>query len=326
MTARTDEQEDAARMRAGFGEALALTEEAMTLDRNTLLESAKKYRKKPIVIEALCWTGTNLREVIDFTGLHPSANKWTWEEYEAVVAKDGFKIFTLEGAHLVSVGDYVIRGVKGEFYACKPDIFAMTYENALAAQQPESNRDAVLETNAFALSGAYWRLEKYGFVCSHNADDPKHEAEADHWRDIANQASEIIRAFKNADGQVTSTRLGDKPRSRTSEWIGGRACSARTRCRRVVAGCRKHDWGYIGYSFGPRKRTCGSGNSHANTSGSRGWFRSLACADLGSFSEEQRGFVGGIRRTGQDRRWSEQCASKLSWRRRTLQEHLPAYR
>ena len=144
MTARTDEQEDAARMRAGFGEALALTEEAMTLDRNTLLESAKKYRKKPIVIEALCWTGTNLREVIDFTGLHPSANKWTWEEYEAVVAKDGFKIFTLEGAHLVSVGDYVIRGVKGEFYACKPDIFAMTYENALAAQQPAQRRDDVL--------------------------------------------------------------------------------------------------------------------------------------------------------------------------------------
>ena len=90
-----------------------------------------KYRKKPVVIEAIRWRGTNLKEVIDFTGLHPSANKWTWEEYEAVVAKDGFKIFTLEGAHHVTVGDYVIRGVKGEFYACKPDIFWMTYERAL---------------------------------------------------------------------------------------------------------------------------------------------------------------------------------------------------
>lgn len=91
------------------------------------------YRKKPVVIEAIRWSGTNLKEVIDFTGLHPSADKWTWEEYEAVVAKDGFKIFTLEGAHMVSIGDYVIRGVKGEFYACKPDIFWLTYDRATAA-------------------------------------------------------------------------------------------------------------------------------------------------------------------------------------------------
>jgi len=89
-----------------------------------------KYRKKPVVIEAMRWSGTNLRELIDFTGLHPSANKWTWEEYEAVVAKDGFKIFTLEGAHHVTEGDYIIKGVKGEFYACKPDIFLMTYDRA----------------------------------------------------------------------------------------------------------------------------------------------------------------------------------------------------
>ncbi len=92
------------------------------------------YRKKPVVIEALRWCGTNLKEVIDFTGLHPSADKWTWAEYEAVVAKDGFKIFTLEGAHMVSVGDYIIKGVKGEFYACKPDIFALTYERELSAR------------------------------------------------------------------------------------------------------------------------------------------------------------------------------------------------
>jgi hypothetical protein len=91
------------------------------------------YRKKPVVIEAIRWCGTNLREVIAFTGLHPSANKWTWEEYEAVVAKDGFKLFSLEGPHIVSVGDYVIKGVKGEFYACKPDIFWMTYERADSA-------------------------------------------------------------------------------------------------------------------------------------------------------------------------------------------------
>ena len=87
-----------------------------------------KFRKKPVVVEAMEWNGTNLREVIDFTGLHPSAEKWTWEEYEAVVAAEGLKIFTLEGPHKATVGDMIIKGVHGEFYPCKPDIFAKTYE------------------------------------------------------------------------------------------------------------------------------------------------------------------------------------------------------
>lgn len=87
-----------------------------------------KYVKKPVVIEAIQWNGTNLREVIDFTGLHPSAEKWTWEEYEAVVAAEGLKIFTLEGSLKATVGDMIIKGVHGEFYPCKPDIFEATYD------------------------------------------------------------------------------------------------------------------------------------------------------------------------------------------------------
>jgi len=87
-----------------------------------------KYRKKPVVIEAIQWTGNNLREIIDFIGLHESANKWTWQEYEAVVSRDGLKIFTLEGPFIASVGDFIIQGVNGEFYPCKPDIFEKTYE------------------------------------------------------------------------------------------------------------------------------------------------------------------------------------------------------
>ena len=87
-----------------------------------------KYRKKPVVIEAVQWTGDNLRDIIDFTGLHESAKKWTWEEYEKVVALQGLKIFTLEGPLNASPGDYIIKGVQGEFYPCKPDIFEATYE------------------------------------------------------------------------------------------------------------------------------------------------------------------------------------------------------
>ena len=87
-----------------------------------------KFRKKPVVIEAMEWNGTNLREVIDFIGLHPSVEKLTWGEYRAVVAAEGLKIFTLEGPHKAAVGDMIIKGVHGEFYPCKPDIFAKTYE------------------------------------------------------------------------------------------------------------------------------------------------------------------------------------------------------
>ena len=90
-----------------------------------------KFRKKPVVIEAIRWTGDNLKEIIaftGFTGLHPSAEKWTWGEYEQVVAYDGLKIFTLEGKMNADVGDWIIKGVKGEHYPCKNDIFEATYE------------------------------------------------------------------------------------------------------------------------------------------------------------------------------------------------------
>jgi hypothetical protein len=87
-----------------------------------------KFRKKPVVIEAVRWTGDNLREVIEFTGRHPTATDWTWEHFEDVVAKEYLMIFTLEGPMRASIGDWIIKGVKGEFYPCKPDIFDATYE------------------------------------------------------------------------------------------------------------------------------------------------------------------------------------------------------
>ena len=90
-----------------------------------------RYRKIPVEIEALRWCGHNLRQMIDFTGLHPSASKWTWDEYEKVVRTRGFKIFSLEAAYIVPVGHYVIKGVQGEFYACDPAIFAKTYRRSI---------------------------------------------------------------------------------------------------------------------------------------------------------------------------------------------------
>ena len=79
----------------------------------------KKYRKKPVVIEAIQWTGRNDIEVCDFL-----ANSESCFEYNA----GKITIETLEGEMAVSVGDFVIKGIRGECYPCKPDIFNKTYE------------------------------------------------------------------------------------------------------------------------------------------------------------------------------------------------------
>lgn len=84
--------------------------------------------KKPVTIEFVEWTGRNLEEIIMFTGRHLSNAAWNWEEFEDVVKAEGLKIFTLEGSHKATIGDLIIKGVAGEFYPCKPDIFKATYD------------------------------------------------------------------------------------------------------------------------------------------------------------------------------------------------------
>ena len=79
-----------------------------------------RYRKKPIVIDAIQYTGKNSNEVVSF--MAPVKN------YEKQFVDDFLYINTLEGEMRASVGDWIIKGVKGEFYPCKPDIFEATYE------------------------------------------------------------------------------------------------------------------------------------------------------------------------------------------------------
>ncbi len=75
-----------------------------------------KYRKKPVEIEAICWEG-DVKEVLEFVG-------------DQSVGFDGEKVVisTLEGTMTADMGDWLIRGVAGELYPCKPEIFARTYE------------------------------------------------------------------------------------------------------------------------------------------------------------------------------------------------------
>jgi len=105
---------------------------AATVARETPPLLAAKFRKKPVVIEAIRWTGQNLFDIISFTDgtpdLRGSHAGMRWEDYSDLVSREGLKIFTLEGKMSASPGDWIIRGVAGEFYPCKSDIFKATYE------------------------------------------------------------------------------------------------------------------------------------------------------------------------------------------------------
>jgi hypothetical protein len=89
---------------------------------------AMKYRKKPVVIEAFEFSYSApkpwpqwLRAAHDLPGGVPNSFSFNLEA-------EKYQIETLEGEHLVSEGDFIIQGIKGELYPCKPDIFALTYE------------------------------------------------------------------------------------------------------------------------------------------------------------------------------------------------------
>ena len=100
-------------------------------NQNAYLEPSKpqinitmKYRKKPVEIEAIQFTKDNFKDVIlPFTNGTAHHLEIKDDVYTCVIP-------TLEGEHIATENDYIIKGVKGEFYPCKPDIFEMTYHPA----------------------------------------------------------------------------------------------------------------------------------------------------------------------------------------------------
>lgn len=78
----------------------------------------KSYRKRPVAIKAVQFIGDNIGQILDFTenkiNYDPKTNKYYCE--------------TLEGFLYISKNDYIIKGINGEFYPCKPDIFEKSYE------------------------------------------------------------------------------------------------------------------------------------------------------------------------------------------------------
>lgn len=83
---------------------------------------ARTYRKKPVEVEAIQLTPENGEQV------------WNWSDSKPFYGPDGqctgLSIFTLEGRMKADFGDWIIKGIQGEFYPCKPDIFEATYELA----------------------------------------------------------------------------------------------------------------------------------------------------------------------------------------------------
>lgn len=91
--------------------------------------TVKKFRKLPVEVEAM--------QVLDDLGNHAAIHRWINENggTARMPAFDPWLIIeTLEGDMRADLGDWVIRGVAGEFYPCKPDIFATTYEPVEAAR------------------------------------------------------------------------------------------------------------------------------------------------------------------------------------------------
>ena len=84
-----------------------------------------KYKKKPVIIEAIQWDGT-YKSKLDIEEKLGCSFCGSWNTERETV--NDLYISTLEGKLDVSINDFIIKGVKGEFYPCKPDIFEMTYE------------------------------------------------------------------------------------------------------------------------------------------------------------------------------------------------------
>lgn len=97
------------------------------------------FRKKPVVVEAMQLTEYNVLAVTEWVegekpDLKSGHSREMWDEYIEIVRSKGMTISTLEDGkdkrakHVADIGDWIIKGVQGEFYPCKPDIFAATYE------------------------------------------------------------------------------------------------------------------------------------------------------------------------------------------------------
>jgi len=94
----------------------------------------KTYKKKPVEIQAVQFNGENFQEILDFS--KGTARRRIAYEGNEPIETNTIDIQTLEGIMNASFGDYIIRGVEGEFYPCKFSIFEKTYEPSYKTSEP----------------------------------------------------------------------------------------------------------------------------------------------------------------------------------------------
>lgn len=138
------------------------------------LNTQTQFRKKPVVITAKQWHSHGDHDAVEeLPASHPAWDSASQEKYRLGWVK------TLEGGHVVTPGDWIITGVKGEHYPCTPGIFELTYEPALAALAskqappewtPEMSRAVVIKLDLTIRgdSAAYYFNERGG----HSSFDP----------------------------------------------------------------------------------------------------------------------------------------------------------
>lgn len=117
--------------------------------------AVKAFRKKPVVIVAVQWNGTNVHEVYSFLHGAPTLDTAVaqdkWSDFESIHLGKDWHIKTLEDGpngeakHVASIGDWIIKGVQGEFYPCKPDIFDVTYDPE--GDTPKNNKAVKTESS-----------------------------------------------------------------------------------------------------------------------------------------------------------------------------------
>jgi len=153
-----------------------------------------KYRKKPVVIEAVQYDG-NFR-CLDIFSIN-DVGKFIVGTDDA--GNPCLKIPTLEGVMIASKGDYVIRGIKGEYYPCKPDIFEMTYERdePTVIQKPIKNYDPWDEV-IDQLGDTDKMISKGGELSTFK----------DHVPDVGKMVDDDIKAMKITLDKVDSYRMG----------------------------------------------------------------------------------------------------------------------
>ena len=79
-----------------------------------------KFRAKPVEIDAMLWTGSNAGKICEFM-------KVTMVAWDSLLSGGTLYLNTLEGTMEAEAGDWIVRGLNGQFYPCKPEVFTMTY-------------------------------------------------------------------------------------------------------------------------------------------------------------------------------------------------------